>query len=228
MSLCRAEDLAAEQEWHRNNTAAAPVERKPAPKPIASPAPWLDHEPEPEPVVNVEEQPVPAQEAKLDPVLNHASAPVSHETLYEAAIEEVDQLAGKDQADLDTVVEPEHQAIEEPFRATSISTLVSRASLPLVLRCAIPKGFTVPFLEAMKLRKSKRSSIQQLRLWTLLKSMRMPLKLILLTRNLLALQCPPRGAFTLVTAVRLAISSIMQFTLAPKKHLRYNTLLLPA
>lgn len=111
-----AEDLAAEQEWHRNNTAAAPVERKPAPKPIASPAPWLDHEPEPEPVVNVEEQPVPAQEAKLDPVLNRASAPVSHETLYEAAIEEVDQLAGKDQADLDTVVEPEHQAIEEPVQ----------------------------------------------------------------------------------------------------------------
>lgn len=111
-----AEDLAAEQEWHQNNTAAAPVERKPAPKPIASPAPWLDHKPEPEPATNVEEQPVPTQGAELDPVLNHASAPVSHETLYEAAIEEVDQLAGKDQADLEPVVEPEQQAIEEPVQ----------------------------------------------------------------------------------------------------------------
>ena len=106
-----AKDLAAEQEWHQNNTAAAPVERKPAPKPIASPAPWLDHKPEPEPVANVEEQSVPTQEAELDPALNHASAPVSHETLYEAAIEEVDELAGKDQADLEPIAEPEQQAL---------------------------------------------------------------------------------------------------------------------
>ena len=38
---------------------------------------------------------------------------MSHETLYEAAIEEVDQLAEKAPAELESVVEPEQQIVEE-------------------------------------------------------------------------------------------------------------------
>ncbi len=68
-----AEDLAAEQEWHLNNTAAAPVERKPAPKPIASPAPWLDRDPEP--AVAAEVQPVSIEAAEHEPAANDDPAP---------------------------------------------------------------------------------------------------------------------------------------------------------
>lgn len=106
-----AEDLAAEQEWHLNNTAAAPVERKPAPKPIASPAPWLDRDPEP--AVAAEVQSVSIEAAEHEPAANDDPAPVSHETLYEAAIEEVDQLAGKAPVEPEPVVETEQQMAEE-------------------------------------------------------------------------------------------------------------------
>ncbi len=106
-----AEDLAAEQEWHLNNTAAAPIERKPAPKPIASPAPWLDRDPEP--AVAAEDQPASVEAAEHDPAVNDTPAPVSHETLYEAAIEEVDQLAEKAPAEPEPIVEPEQQIVEE-------------------------------------------------------------------------------------------------------------------
>lgn len=109
-----AEDLAAEQEWHLNNTAAAPVERKPAPKPIASPAPWLDRDPEP--TVAAEVQPASIEMAEHEAVANDAPAPVSHETLYEAAIEEVDQLAEKAHVEPEPVVEPEKQTVEEPVQ----------------------------------------------------------------------------------------------------------------
>lgn len=106
-----AEDLAAEQEWHLNNTAAAPIERKPAPKPIASPAPWLDRDSEP--AVAAEDQPASIEAAEHDPAVNDTPALVSHETLYEAAIEEVDQLAEKAPAEPEPVVEPEQQIVEE-------------------------------------------------------------------------------------------------------------------
>ena len=109
-----AEDLAAEQEWHLNNTAAAPVERKPAPKPIASPAPWLDRDPEP--AVTAEVQPASIEMAEHETVSNDAPAPVSHETLYEAAIEEVDQLAEKAHVEPEPVVESEKQIVEEPVQ----------------------------------------------------------------------------------------------------------------
>lgn len=109
-----AEDLAAEQEWHLNNTAAAPVERKPAPKPIASPAPWLDRDPEP--TVTAEVQPASIEMAEHEAVSNDAPAPVSHETLYEAAIEEVDQLAEKAHVEPEPVVESEKQIVEEPVQ----------------------------------------------------------------------------------------------------------------
>lgn len=109
-----AEDLAAEQEWHLNNTAAAPVERKPAPKPIASPAPWLDRDPEP--TVTAEVQPASIEMAEHEAVSNDAPAPVSHETLYEAAIEEVDQLAEKAHVETEPVVESEKQIVEEPVQ----------------------------------------------------------------------------------------------------------------
>lgn len=109
-----AEDLAAEQEWHLNNTAAAPVERKPAPKPIASPAPWLDRDPEP--AVTAEVQPASIEMAEHEAVSNDAPAPVSHETLYEAAIEEVDQLAEKAHVETEPVVESEKQIVEEPVQ----------------------------------------------------------------------------------------------------------------
>lgn len=109
-----AEDLAAEQEWHLNNTAAAPVERKPAPKPIASPAPWLDRDPEP--TVTAEVQPASIEMAEHEAVANDVPAPVSHETLYEAAIEEVDQLAEKAHVEPEPVVESEKQIVEEPVQ----------------------------------------------------------------------------------------------------------------
>ena len=109
-----AEDLAAEQEWHLNNTAAAPVERKPAPKPIASPAPWLDRDPEP--TATAEVQPASIEMAEHEAVANDAPAPVSHETLYEAAIEEVDQLAEKAHVEPEPVVESEKQIVEEPVQ----------------------------------------------------------------------------------------------------------------
>lgn len=109
-----AEDLAAEQEWHLNNTAAAPVERKPAPKPIASPAPWLDRDPEP--TATAEVQPASIEMVEHEAVVNDVPAPVSHETLYEAAIEEVDQLAEKAHVEPEPVVESEKQIVEEPVQ----------------------------------------------------------------------------------------------------------------
>lgn len=114
-----AEDLAAEQEWHLNNTAAVPVERKPAPKPIASPAPWLDRDPEP--AVADEAQPAPIESAEHEPAVNDVPVPVSHETLYEAAIEEVDQLAGKAPVEPEPVVETEQQMAEEPVQGYASS-----------------------------------------------------------------------------------------------------------
>lgn len=109
-----AEDLAAEQEWHLNNTAAAPVERKPAPKPIASPAPWLDRDPEP--TATAEVQPASIEMVEHEAVANDVPASVSHETLYEAAIEEVDQLAEKAHVEPEPVVESEKQIVEEPVQ----------------------------------------------------------------------------------------------------------------
>lgn len=109
-----AEDLAAEQEWHLNNTAAAPVERKPAPKPIASPAPWLDRDPEP--TATAEVQPASIGMVEHEAVANDVPASVSHETLYEAAIEEVDRLAEKAHVEPEPVVESEKQIVEEPVQ----------------------------------------------------------------------------------------------------------------
>lgn len=109
-----AEDLAAEQEWHLNNTAAAPVERKPAPKPIASPAPWLDRDPEP--TATAEVQPTSIGMVEHEAVANDVPASVSHETLYEAAIEEVDQLAEKAHVEPEPVAESENQIVEEPVQ----------------------------------------------------------------------------------------------------------------
>ena len=109
-----AEDLAAEQEWHLNNTAAAPVERKPAPKPIASPAPWLDRDPEP--TATAEVQPASIGMVEHEAVANDVPDSVSHETLYEAAIEEVDQLAEKAHVEPEPVVESEKQIVEEPVQ----------------------------------------------------------------------------------------------------------------
>lgn len=91
-----AADVEAEKEWHQNNSAAAPVVRKPAPAPIAPPAPWLEQKPEPETVAvpeqTFETAPVQTQEQTRE-VEPAKPAPVSHEALYEAAMEEIDHLA---------------------------------------------------------------------------------------------------------------------------------------
>ena len=92
---------------------AAPVVRRPAPKPIAPPAPWLTVEPEepaqpaPEEVHEVEPEPVAEPEPMAAaPQPEETPAPVSHEALYEAAIEEADHLSDE--------VRGESVAKEEP------------------------------------------------------------------------------------------------------------------
>ena len=94
--------------------------RRPAPKPIAAPAPWLQQEPEtpapveqqPSPEPKFESQPAvePAAQPEVQPVARPVAqpepiaqpepvvAPVSHEALYEAAMEEVDELAHQEAA----------------------------------------------------------------------------------------------------------------------------------
>ena len=69
--------------------------RRPAPKPIAAPAPWLEREPEEQPPVEQEAASVSESEVQPEPIatVEPVSAPVSHEALYEAAMEEVDQLS---------------------------------------------------------------------------------------------------------------------------------------
>lgn len=66
-----------------------------------------------QPAVAAEDQPASVEAAEHDPAVNDTPAPVSHETLYEAAIEEVDQLAEKAPAEPEPIVEPEQQIVEE-------------------------------------------------------------------------------------------------------------------
>lgn len=99
----------------------ASVVRRPAPKPIAPPAPWLQPDPEaPQQAPVVEEvveapasdpaktEPAPAEEAANE-------APVSHEALYEAAMEEVDHLAESAPAEQPAKQQPDIVSVaEEP------------------------------------------------------------------------------------------------------------------
>lgn len=106
---------------------AQPMMPRTKPKPIASPAPWIKQEPEevvePEPqpvaVAEPEPEPVPVVAATPEPapapepVAEPAVAPASHEALYEAAIEEVEELAAASSAE--QVEEPVvEQREEEP------------------------------------------------------------------------------------------------------------------
>lgn len=114
--------------------------RRPAPKPIAAPAPWLQQEPEtpapieqqPAPEPKFESQPAaePVAQPEVQPVVypvaqpdlvaqpEPAPTPVSHEALYEAAMEEVDELAHQEavaeKLSSASVAEAEPASVAEP------------------------------------------------------------------------------------------------------------------
>lgn len=123
-----AADAKAEMEWHQNNSAAAPVVRKPAPAPIAPPAPWLEKKQEPEVVAEPSSEPasVPVQEPErvAEPA---APAPISHEALYEAAMEEIDHLA---ESAAEVEAEPEASAQPAAFAAPVAPDPEPAAELP--------------------------------------------------------------------------------------------------
>ncbi len=166
--------------------AAAPspdiFARRPAPKPIAAPAPWLQQEPEtpapveqqPAPEPKFESQPAaePGAQPEVQPVVypvaqpdlvaqpEPAPAPVSHEALYEAAMEEVDELHIRKQPLksflLPVLLRPNllPLQIRSLFRlplwnppqsprlpqSPHLQQRQSTASLRHVLRCATPRG----------------------------------------------------------------------------------------
>lgn len=101
----------------------APVVRRPAPKPIAPPAPWLQPEPEAPQQAPVEEAVIeaPVVESVNEQVAQveeaPSAAPVSHEALYEAAIEEIDHLAESSSVEQPAKQQPEAAPIAEELSA---------------------------------------------------------------------------------------------------------------
>ena len=138
-------DAEAEKAWHQNNSAVAPVVRKPAPAPIAPPAPWLERKPEPEPVAAPEPsvEPAAAQVQEIHQVKEPAPepapakpTPVSHEALYEAAMEEIDQLA---EAATESVQQPEAPVSTPEAKAVPVEPAAEApVSQPVVESAAEP------------------------------------------------------------------------------------------